>query len=124
VSERSVLIAGATGGIGRAVAKELAGAGLRLGLMGRNSGRLEQTRYELGLSDDACKIAACEAADIGARLAGRPPAPEEIRPVIIGDGVWIGTHRIIFPGVKVGESSVISTGSVVRTHAIASSDMK
>lgn len=54
--------------------------------------------------------------DIEARLAGRPPREEEIRPVTIGDGVWIGMQCIIFPGVKIGEGSVISTGSVVRTH--------
>ncbi|MGA2233346.1 MAG: SDR family oxidoreductase [Tepidisphaeraceae bacterium] len=63
MSQRSVLIAGATGGIGRAVATELAGSGLRVALMGRDRGRLEQTRNELGLSDDACKIAPCDPAD-------------------------------------------------------------
>jgi acetyltransferase-like isoleucine patch superfamily enzyme len=51
-----------------------------------------------------------------ARLALKPPAPEEIRPVIIRDGIWIGRQCIIFPGVKIGEGSVISAGSVVRTH--------
>jgi acetyltransferase-like isoleucine patch superfamily enzyme len=50
------------------------------------------------------------------RLALEPVAPEEIRPVIIRDGVWIGRQCIIFPGVKIGEGSVISAGSVVRTH--------
>jgi|ERR1035438_7587074 acetyltransferase-like isoleucine patch superfamily enzyme len=45
-----------------------------------------------------------------------PPHPEDIRPVIIRDGVWIGRRCIIFPGVKIGEGSVISAGSVVRTH--------
>jgi len=54
--------------------------------------------------------------DPAARLALEPPAPEEIRPVIIRDGVWIGRRCLIFPGVKVGEGSVISAGSVVRTH--------
>jgi acetyltransferase-like isoleucine patch superfamily enzyme len=50
------------------------------------------------------------------RLASKPPNPEDIRPVIIRDGVWIGKHCILFPGVKIGEGSVISAGSVVRTH--------
>jgi acetyltransferase-like isoleucine patch superfamily enzyme len=54
--------------------------------------------------------------DPAARLALEPPAPEEIRPVISRDGVWIGRRCLIFPGVKVGEGSVISAGSVVRTH--------
>jgi acetyltransferase-like isoleucine patch superfamily enzyme len=50
------------------------------------------------------------------RMALEPVTPDEIRPVIIRDGVWIGRHCIIFPGVKIGEGSVISAGSVVRTH--------
>jgi len=50
------------------------------------------------------------------RWASKPPEPEEIRPVIIRDGVWIGRQCIIFPGVKIGEGSVISAGSIVRSH--------
>jgi acetyltransferase-like isoleucine patch superfamily enzyme len=50
------------------------------------------------------------------RWAMMPPNPEDIRPVLIRDGVWIGRRCIIFPGVKIGEGSVISAGSVVRTH--------
>jgi acetyltransferase-like isoleucine patch superfamily enzyme len=53
------------------------------------------------------------------RWAWKPPQPEDVRPVIIRDGVWIGKHCIIFPGVKIGEGSVISAGSVVRTHVPA-----
>ncbi|MGD0356334.1 MAG: acyltransferase [Terracidiphilus sp.] len=51
-----------------------------------------------------------------ARWAHKPPNPEDVRPVIIRDGVWIGRQCIIFPGVKIGEGSVISAGSVVRSH--------
>jgi acetyltransferase-like isoleucine patch superfamily enzyme len=54
--------------------------------------------------------------DPASRLAYQPPDPEEVRPVTIRDGVWIGKHCIIFPGVKIGEGSVISAGSVVRGH--------
>jgi acetyltransferase-like isoleucine patch superfamily enzyme len=54
--------------------------------------------------------------DPAARSAHKPPKPEDVRPVIIRDEVWIGRHCIIFPGVKIGECSVISAGSVVRTH--------
>lgn len=57
--------------------------------------------------------------DPASRWAYEPPSPEEIRPVIIRDGVWIGKHCIIFPGVKIGEGSVISSGSVVRNHVPA-----
>lgn len=53
------------------------------------------------------------------RRAHAPPNPDDVRPVVIRDGVWIGRRCIIFPGVKIGEGSVISAGSVVRTHVPA-----
>lgn len=52
-------------------------------------------------------------ADPEARLAGLPPDPDEVRPVTIGDNVWIGARSIIFPGVTVGEGSIVSAGAVV-----------
>ncbi|MFN0054075.1 MAG: acyltransferase [Planctomycetales bacterium] len=55
--------------------------------------------------------------DPESRLARRPPSPDEVRPVTIGDGVWIGRKCIIFPGVRIGEGTVISAGSIVRSHA-------
>jgi acetyltransferase-like isoleucine patch superfamily enzyme len=54
--------------------------------------------------------------DPGSRWKHQAPQPEDVRPVIIRDNVWIGRHCIIFPGVKIGEGSVISAGSVVRSH--------
>jgi acetyltransferase-like isoleucine patch superfamily enzyme len=47
------------------------------------------------------------------RRAGLPPDPEDVRPITIGDNVWIGTGTAIFPGVTVGDNSVIGVGSVV-----------
>ena len=35
------------------------------------------------------------------------------KPVVIEDGVWIGAHCIILPGVRIGHGSVIAAGSVV-----------
>jgi acetyltransferase-like isoleucine patch superfamily enzyme len=55
-------------------------------------------------------------ADPRERLEGLPPANDDVRPVTIGDGVWIGKQCIIFPGVRIGEGSVVSAGSVVRGH--------
>lgn len=34
-------------------------------------------------------------------------------PVIIKNDVWIGAHAVIFPGITIGEHSVIGAGSVV-----------
>lgn len=38
---------------------------------------------------------------------------EEIRPVVIGDDVWIGARVTILPGVHIGNGCVIGAGSVV-----------
>jgi maltose O-acetyltransferase len=35
------------------------------------------------------------------------------QPVTIEDDVWIGTHTIILPGVRVGNGAVVGAGSVV-----------
>jgi acetyltransferase-like isoleucine patch superfamily enzyme len=35
------------------------------------------------------------------------------KPVVIGDGVWIGAHAVIMPGVTVGNGAVVGAGSVV-----------
>jgi len=39
--------------------------------------------------------------------------PTEIKPVFIGDDVWIGQRVIIMPGLKIGSHSVIGAGAVV-----------
>jgi acetyltransferase-like isoleucine patch superfamily enzyme len=48
-----------------------------------------------------------------ARQAGSPTPPEEVRPITIGDNVWIGRNSMVFPGVAIGEGSVVAAGSVV-----------
>jgi acetyltransferase-like isoleucine patch superfamily enzyme len=42
----------------------------------------------------------------------RRPEP---RPVVIGDGAWIGNRAIVLPGVTIGERAVVGAGSVVMT---------
>ena len=37
----------------------------------------------------------------------------DIKPVTIGENVWVGTHALFVPGVTVGEGAVIGMGSVV-----------
>jgi galactoside O-acetyltransferase len=36
-----------------------------------------------------------------------------IKPVRIGDDVWIAAHSVILPGVTIGDGSVVAAGSVV-----------
>jgi maltose O-acetyltransferase len=40
---------------------------------------------------------------------------QDIKPVTIGDDVWIGARVIILPGVKIGNGCVIGAGAVVST---------
>jgi acetyltransferase-like isoleucine patch superfamily enzyme len=47
------------------------------------------------------------------RLAGAPPADEDVRPVTIGDNVWIGRRAMIMPGVTIGEGSIVASGAIV-----------
>ena len=35
------------------------------------------------------------------------------KPIVIGDGVWVGMNSLILPGVTVGRGCVVSAGSVV-----------
>ena len=51
--------------------------------------------------------------DPAQRKLGAPANLQDVRPIEIQDNVWIGTRAIIFPGVTVGEGSVIASASVV-----------
>lgn len=37
----------------------------------------------------------------------------DIKPIIIGNDVWIGASSIILPGVEIGDNSIVGAGSVV-----------
>lgn len=45
--------------------------------------------------------------------ATRRSGLESARPVVIGDGVWLGGGTIVCPGVTIGEDTVVGAGSVV-----------
>lgn len=42
---------------------------------------------------------------------------EEVRPVIIGNDVWIGSRVTILPGVHIGNGCVLAAGSVITKDA-------
>jgi acetyltransferase-like isoleucine patch superfamily enzyme len=52
---------------------------------------------------------------------GRPDVPiidqelEDVAPVEIGAGAWLGDHAIVLPGVTIGRGAVIGANSVVTT---------
>lgn len=83
-----------------------------------------QCRFTVGkriaIGDD-CRLAAGvwifdsngHSTDPESRLRGLPPNSDEVRPVTVGNNVWLGSGSIIFPGVTVGDGSVVSAGAVV-----------
>lgn len=46
-------------------------------------------------------------------LSGPPPYRHQSKPIIIEDGVWIGTRSMVLGGVRIGAHAVIAAGSIV-----------
>jgi acetyltransferase-like isoleucine patch superfamily enzyme/acyl carrier protein len=53
--------------------------------------------------------------DAQRRIRGESTGPDDVKPVVIRDHVWIGRNAIIVPGVTIGEGAIVATGSVVMT---------
>lgn len=51
----------------------------------------------------------------GARTAGLGYCKD----IVVGDGVWIGYHALILPGVKIGNKALIGAGTVVHKDVAA-----
>jgi maltose O-acetyltransferase len=51
--------------------------------------------------------------DADERRAGQPTPASAVRPVEIGDDVWVGTGALILKGVTVGPRSVVAARAVV-----------
>jgi acetyltransferase-like isoleucine patch superfamily enzyme len=49
------------------------------------------------------------------RRAHKRPGPEDIKPVVVEDNVWLGADAIVGPGVRVGQGSIVAARSVVLT---------
>lgn len=50
----------------------------------------------------------------GLILEGGPPYNKhKANPIIINDGVWIGTNSIILNGVTIGENAIIGAGTII-----------
>jgi acetyltransferase-like isoleucine patch superfamily enzyme len=66
------------------------------------------------LASDSCLFdSSGHASDPTARQTGTPAPEQDVRPIVIADNVWIGRSCIIYPGVTIGEGSIVSAGSVV-----------
>lgn len=47
------------------------------------------------------------------RRENKPPVPESVKSVLIGNDVWIGRRAFILKGVEIGDRSIIGAGAVV-----------
>jgi acetyltransferase-like isoleucine patch superfamily enzyme len=72
------------------------------------------------IGDDVLIASGCWISDYSAhpidpakRVAGLQVEPDEVRPVRIGNRVWLGSRAIILPGVTVGDDAVIGAAAVV-----------
>ena len=50
------------------------------------------------------------------RRSGASALPEEVKPIRIEDGAWIGGGAIIYPGVTIGAGSVVARGAIVMSN--------
>jgi NADP-dependent 3-hydroxy acid dehydrogenase YdfG len=63
MTQKTALVIGASGGLGRAIASMLAEEGYALALVGRNIERLESTRSELGTAAENALVFSCDLTD-------------------------------------------------------------
>ncbi len=93
------------------------GTGLRIGNRSQLGHNLRLGQY-VTIGDDVvmgpdivimANAHAFDSLDIPVNQQGALP----VRPVVIGNDVWIGTRAIILPGVRIGNQAVIGAGSVV-----------
>jgi acetyltransferase-like isoleucine patch superfamily enzyme len=52
-------------------------------------------------------------ADPLARLNNVPAYDTDVKPIVVADNVWIGGRAVVFPGVTIGEGSIVSACAVV-----------
>lgn len=52
-------------------------------------------------------------ADPARRRAGNAPDPDDVKPIVVHDDVWIGSGALVMPGTEIGEGSIVSAHSVV-----------
>lgn len=51
--------------------------------------------------------------DAASRLKHDPVGVNDIKPIAIGNNVWIGQQSIILKGVTIGDNSIVAAGSIV-----------
>ncbi len=64
----------------------------------------------VSLSPQATLYTATHALGFGSQRMSPTVTP---KPIVIGDGVWVGMHSLVLPGVTLGQGCVVSAGAVV-----------
>jgi len=57
--------------------------------------------------------------DPQARLDNVPALDADVKPIVVADNVWIGGRAVVFPGVTIGEGSIVSACAVVASDVPA-----
>jgi len=82
-----------------------------------NSGALIDARGGVTIGDSVMvgPYAVIVSSDHDFKQINKPMSSQNhiLKPVVIGNDVWIGTHAVIKAGVKIGKGAVISAGAVV-----------
>ncbi|MET3811252.1 SDR family NAD(P)-dependent oxidoreductase [Arthrobacter sp. UYEF3] len=87
---RTALVTGAGNGLGKAITGHLIEAGARVIMVGRNLDKLAQTRDELGLAQDQCRLESCDVAD--------PASVERLALALRDESVSILVNNAGIPG--------------------------
>lgn len=74
-------------------------------------------RVIIGKNCDIASFVAINVADSHKRTIGLSDK-SDIRDIVIGDNVFIGSHSVILGGADIGHNSVIAAGTVVRAGVI------
>jgi len=72
---------------------------------------------KVAIGDDVC-VSQGACVMTGSHDYKKPAFDLIVKPVIIGDGAWIGAKAIVCPGVTVGSHGVVTAGSVLTTDAL------
>lgn len=99
-----------------------AGAVIKIGKNTRLHGSCIHA-YEKVIIGENCLIAAnCQIIDGNGHSVSYPNTENrintrgDVKPVIIGNNVWLGTGVVVLPGVTIGKGSIISANSVVHKN--------
>ena len=97
IEDRTALVVGASGGIGRAVAVTLAAGGARVALVGRDRGRLEETRAALGSAGEGAPIFTCDVtcrAEVGELARAAPAALGSVQILVNAVGLNVKNRSL------------------------------